>query len=105
MTPRYSEIKSQLQATLDELEHYKVTNKCLQVEVKTHDQLKSIRDNENCHLKDQNRQLELTRRDTEKMLSNKDKEISCLKVYNQNLEDQIRKSKNDSKSPYGSDND
>ena len=39
------------------------------------------------------------------MLSNKDKEISCLKVHNQNLEDEIRKSKNDDKSPYGSDND
>ena len=38
------------------------------------------------------------------MLSNKDTEISCLKVHNQNLEDHIRKSKNDDKSPYGSDN-
>ena len=38
------------------------------------------------------------------MLSNKDKEISCLKVHNQNLEGQIRKSKNDDKSPYGSNN-
>ena len=38
------------------------------------------------------------------MLSNKDKEISCLKIHNQNLEDQIKKSKNDKKSPYGCDN-
>ena len=104
MENTYSIIKSQLQATLDELEKYKVANKCLQVEVKTNVLLKSIRDDENCLLKSQNQQLELTRRDTEKMLSNKDKEISCLKVYNQNLEDQIRKSKNDNKSPYGSDN-
>ena len=50
------------------------------------DLLKSIRDDENCLLKSQNWQLELTRRDTEKMLSNKDKELSCLKVCNQNLE-------------------
>ena len=72
------------------LEKYKVTNKRLQVEVKMNELLKSIRDDENCCLKNQNRQLELTRRDTDKMLSNKDKEISCLKVHNQYLEDQIR---------------
>ena len=81
-----------------------MTNKRLQVEVKTNDLLKSIRDDENCRLKNQNRQLELTRRDTEKMLSNKDKETSCLKVHNQNLEYKTRKSKNDDKSPYGSNN-
>ena len=39
------------------------------------------------------------------MLSNKDKEISCLKVHNRNLEYKTRKSKNDDKSPYGSYND
>ena len=39
------------------------------------------------------------------MLSDQDKEISCLKIHNQNLEDEIRKSKNDNKSPYGSNND
>ena len=38
------------------------------------------------------------------MLSDQDKEISCLKIHNQNLEDEIRKSKNDNKSPYGCDN-
>ena len=87
MENTYSVIKPQLQATLEDSEQYKVTNKRLQVEVKTNDLLKSIRDDENCRLKNQNRQLELTRRDTEKMLSNKDKEISCLKFHNQNLED------------------
>ena len=76
MENTYSVIKTQLQATLDALEQDKVTNKRLQVEVKTNDLLKSIRDNENCRLKNKNRQLELNRRDTEKMLSNKDKEIS-----------------------------
>ena len=34
------------------------------------------------------------------MLSDQDKEISCLKIHNQNLEDKIRNSKNDNKSPY-----
>ena len=38
------------------------------------------------------------------MLSDHEKEISCLKIHNQNLEDEIKKSKNDEKSPYGSDN-
>ena len=38
------------------------------------------------------------------MLSDQDKEMSCLKIHNQTLEDQIRKSKNDNKSPYGCDN-
>ena len=42
--------------------------------------------------------------DNKKMLSDQDKEISCLKIHNQNLEDEIKKSKNDSKSPYGCDN-
>ena len=104
MENSYSVIKFQFQVVLDKLEQYKVTNKRLQVEVKMNDLLKSIRDDENCCLKNQNQQFELTRRDTEKMLSNKDKEISCLKVHNQNLEDQIRKSKNDNKSQYGYDN-
>ena len=104
MENSYSVIKFQLQVALDELEKYKVTNKGLQVEVKTNDLLKSIRDDENRHLKNQNRHLELTRRDTEKMLSNKDKEISCLKVHKQNLEYHIINSKNDDKSSYGSDN-
>ena len=40
-----------------------------------------------------------------KMLSNKDEQISHLKSHNQNWEDQIKKSKNDEKSPYRSDND
>ena len=38
------------------------------------------------------------------MLSDQEKDISCLKSHNQNLEDQIKKSKNDNKSPYGCDN-
>ena len=42
MEKSYLVIKLQLQAALDALEKYKVTNKRLQVEVKTHDLLKSI---------------------------------------------------------------
>ena len=42
MENSYSVIKLHLQATLDALEQHKVTNTCLQVEVKTHDLLKSI---------------------------------------------------------------
>ena len=87
MENTYSVIKSQLQAVLDELEKYKVTNKRLRVEVKTNDLLKSIRDDDTCRLKNQNWQLELTKRDTKKMLSNKEKEICCLKFHKQKLED------------------
>ena len=54
MENTYSVIKSQLQATLEELEQYKVTNKRLQVKVKTNDLLKSIRDDEYCRLKNKN---------------------------------------------------
>ena len=64
--------------------------------------MKELRDKENCHLRDQNRQLELTKRDNTKMLSNKNKEISCLNVHNQNLEDQIIMSKNEKETPYRS---
>ena len=52
------------------------------------------KDNENHRLWNQNRLLERTIRDNKKMLSDQDKEISCLKIYNQNLEDHIKKSKN-----------
>ena len=34
------------------------------------------------------------------MLFDKNKNISCLNVHNQNLEDHIRKSKNDEETPY-----
>ena len=34
------------------------------------------------------------------MLFDKNKEVSCLNVHNQNLEDHIRKSKNDEETPY-----
>ena len=58
MTNTYSTIKSQLQAALEELKQYKVTNKHLHVEVKMQNLMKELRDNENCRLRDQNRQLE-----------------------------------------------
>ena len=77
MAPTYSEMKSQLQTTVDKLEQYKAINKSLQVEVETHNWLKEWRDNENRRLWNQNRQLERTIRDNKKMLSDKDKEVSC----------------------------
>ena len=104
MAPTYSDMKSQLQTTVDELEQYKAINKSIQADVETQKQLKEWRDNENCCLWNQNRQLERTISDNKKMLFDQDKEISCLKIPNQNLEDRIRKSKNDNKSPYGCDN-
>ena len=97
MAPTYLEMKEQLQTTVDELEQYKAINKSLQVEVETQKWLKEWRDIENRRLWNQNRQLERTIRDNKKMLSDQDKEISCLKIHNQNLEDEIRKSKNDNK--------
>ena len=102
MENTYSVIKSQLQATFEELEQYKATNKHQHVEVKTQKLMKELRDKENCRLRDQNRQLELTKRDNTKMLSDKNKQISCLNIHNQNLEDQIIKSENDEETPYRS---
>ena len=58
MAPTYLEMKSQLQTTLDELEKYKAINKSIQVEVETQKRLKEWRDNENCRLWNQNRQLQ-----------------------------------------------
>ena len=104
MATTYSEMKAQLQTTMDELEQYKAINKSIQAEVETKKWLKEWKDDENHRLWNQNRQLERTIRDNKKMLSDQDKEISCLKIHNQNLEDQIKKSKNDNKSPYGYDN-
>ena len=104
MATTYSEMKAQLQTTVDELEQYKAINTSLQAEVEMKKWLKEWKDDENIRLWNQNRQLERTIRDNKKMLSDQDKEISCLKNHNQNLEDQIKKSKNDNKSPYGCDN-
>ena len=56
-------------------------------------------------LKDQNQRLKRANEEFKKILSDKDKEMSHLKSHNQNLEDNIRKSKNDEESPYRSNND
>ena len=104
MATTYWEMKAQVQTTMDELEQYKVINKSLQAEVETKKWLKEWKDDKNHRLWNQNRQLERTIRDNKKMLSDQDKEISCLKIHNQNLEDEIRKSKIENKSPYGCDN-
>ena len=50
MAPTYSEMKSQLQTIVDELEKYKVINKSLQAEVEMQKLLKEWQDNENCCL-------------------------------------------------------
>ena len=97
MAPTYSEIKSQLQTIVDELEQYKAINKSIQANVETQKQLKEWRDNENRLLWNQNRQLEQTISDNKKILYDQDKEISCLKIHNQNLEEEIKNSKNDNK--------
>ena len=104
MATTYLEMKAQLQTTVDELKQYKAINKSLEAKVETKKWLKEWKDDENHRLWNQNRQLERTIRDNKKMLSDQDKEISCLKIHNQNLEDQIKNSKNDNKSPYGCDN-
>ena len=58
MEPTYSEMKSQLQTTMDELEQYKAINKSIQANIEMQKQLKEWRDNENRHLWNQNRKLE-----------------------------------------------
>ena len=58
MAHTYSEMKSQLQTTMDELEQYKAINKILQAEVEMQKWLKEWKDNENRLLWNQNRHLE-----------------------------------------------
>ena len=58
MAPTYSEMKAQLQTTVDELEQYKAINKRLQAEVETQKWLKEWKDDENRRLRNKNRQLE-----------------------------------------------
>ena len=43
MATTYSEMKAQLQTTVDELEQYKVINKSIQADVETQKQLKEWR--------------------------------------------------------------
>ena len=47
MTTTYSEMKAQLQTTVDKLAQYKGINKSLQVEVETKKWLKEWKDDEN----------------------------------------------------------
>ena len=91
-------MKSQLQATLDELERNKVTNKDIQFKIMKQELRNDLAEQENCSLKYQKKELQ-------KRLLDKDKEISHLKSHNQNLEDKIRNSKNVKESPYRSNND
>ena len=58
MAPTYSEMKAQLQTTLDELEQYKAINKSIQAEVEMKKWLKKWKGDKNHLLWNQNRQLE-----------------------------------------------
>ena len=98
MEPIYLEMKSQLQATLDELERNKATNKYLQIKIMKQELRNYLVEHDNHSLKDQKKELQ-------KMLIDKDKEIAHLKSHSQNLEDKIRNSKNVEESPYRSNND
>ena len=70
-----------------------------------HKLVKIVQEQRNHTLEIQNQILEKNNECFIKMLSDKDEQISHLKCHNQNLEDPIKKSKNDKKSPYRSDND
>ena len=58
MATPYSEMKAQLQTTVDELEQYKAINKSIQAEGEMKKWLKEWKDDENHRLWNQNRQLE-----------------------------------------------
>ena len=105
MTLTKSELLSQLQAILAQLEHYKATNNYLQCEIDKQKLVKILQGQRNHTLEIQNQMLENNNEGLRKMLSGKDEKISHLQSHNQKLEDQIKKSKNDEKSPYRSDND
>ena len=98
-------MQSQLQAVLAQLEHYKTTNNYLQCERDKQELVKILQEQRNHTLKIQNQILEQNNEGFRKILSDNDEQISHLKSHNQNLEDQIKKSKNDEKLPYRSDKD
>ena len=77
-----------------QLEHYKVTNNYLQCEMDKQELVKIIQEQRNHTLEIQNQILEKNIEGFRKMLLDKDEKISYLKSHNQNLEDQIKKSKN-----------
>ena len=85
-------MKSQLQETINDLEKYKPSNKYLQFHIMKQEFPNHLVEQENHSLKYQKRELQ-------KMLSDKDKEISHLKSHKQNLEDKIRNSNNVKESP------
>ena len=66
--------------------------------------VKILLEQRNHTLEIQNQVLEKNNEGLRKMLSDKDEQISHLKSHNQNLEDQVKKSKNDETLPYRSDN-
>ena len=70
-----------------------------------HELVKILQEQRKHTLEIQNQILEKNNECFIKMLSNKDEQIPHLKGHNQDLEDHIKKSKNDEKSPYRRDND
>ena len=98
-----ADLQSQLQAVLAQLEHYKATNNYLQCEIDKQELVKILQEQRNRTLEIQNQILEKNNEGLKKMLSDKDEQISQLKSHNQNL-DEIKKSKNDKKLSYKSEN-
>ena len=74
MAPTYSEMKSWLQTTLDELEKNKATNKYLQFKIMKQELRNHLAEQENRSLKYQNQEIH-------KRLLDKDKEILHLKSH------------------------
>ena len=90
---------------MSQLEHYKATNNYLQCEIDKQELVKILREQRNRTLEIQNQILEKNNEGFRKILSDRNEKISQLESHNQNLEDQIKKSKNDEKSLYRNDND
>ena len=87
-----AELQLQLQAVLRELEQQKANYHHLQLEITKHEIANKLCQQKNHWSQRDNEELK-------KMLSDKDGEISQLKNHNQDLEDKIKRSKNDKDKP------
>ena len=81
-----SELQSQLQAVLAQLEHYKATNNYLQCEIDKQKLVKILQEQRNHTLENPKSNIGKNNEGFRKMLSDKDEQISHLKSHNQNLE-------------------
>ena len=75
MTLTKSELLSQLQAILAQLEHYKATNNYLQCDIDMQKLVKILQEQRNHTLEIQNQILEKNNEGFRKMLSNKDEKL------------------------------